>query len=395
VTTLLSRLHRRSPAAVALVALAVFASTACVKQKSPGVAIKRLKADIVFGLNPPAAAPPSVAPPIDLGNFGIELPQLPKLPSLPKLPGAECRVAGITDAPEREAQIAIVDQPAVGSYRWRFNGVIKLNGVDIPTGSQFFTRVIHDVTKVEESTTPVGGDPANTPRTTKTFSYSLRTDLNVAGVSAGVQDATYQVKDNPPRINVNPATQIPVAGGGLGKQVIVGDPERGITLKALLNKDANGETVSTFNPNPGVLLLPLPVNPGETFQSVGVDPTNGAVLIHDGEVVKRDFVDACGDLIQGWAVASRQTFVNPAGGATVAQYDYMFAPQYGGMLIFERLSPPDVSNTPLPEVPLIPGSPTPNIPSPPTTLPPLPVALPAISSTFTYSIAQLHPTPAK
>jgi hypothetical protein len=394
----LPNMRRRRRPAAAVLALLAFTSVACVKQKPPGVAIKNLKADIVFGLNPPTAGPPAFSPPIDIFDLGPTPILNQKLPFFPPpLPGLPCRVAQITDAPERAVSTDIHGQPEAGHYRWKLGGTLRYGNVDVPISpGVFFDREVVDVSTVEETTVPAGGDPATAPINTRTFSYTLRSQLGVAGQSAiGTQEVRFQVRDNPVVASVNNT----VLGGGVGKSVVVGDPERGITLKSLVEKDANGKVTRAFNPSPGLLLLPLRVNPGERYQSVGVDPATGTVAIHDGFVDKRDFVDACGDLIQGWRVNSRQTFINGSAAtgdatqsAVVAQYDYMFAPQYGGMLIYEKISPPDVNSTPIPTPPVIPGSPTPNIPSPPTTLPPLPVALPGIGVTYEYTLGQLHPT---
>jgi hypothetical protein len=385
------RRHKRTGAAV--LALVAFVGTACVKQKPPGVAIRNLKADIVFGLAPPAAAPPSVVPPVDIFDIGGGLPPIEgKLPLLPPPPPAPfCRTAQISDAPEKQAGLTIHDQPTVGRYRWKLGGKISYNGVELPIVGQYFNRDVIDVTKVEESTLPAGGDPPTEAIHTKTFSYTMRTSLSVIGAQApGVQEARYQVKDEPIAVSLN--NGVPVAGGGLGKSVVVGDPERGITLKSLVSKDATGKVTSQLSFTPGLLLLPLKVNPGERYQSVAVDSASGAVIIHDGLVEKRDFVDACGDLIQGWKVNSRQTYIYGVGSPVVAQYDYMFAPQYGGLLIYEKIGPPDLNNFPLP-VALPPvGSPTPNIPSPPTTLPALPIKLPGLGTVYEYTVGQLHPS---
>jgi hypothetical protein len=376
-------------AAAGLLAFVAFASAACVKQKPPGVAIKSLKSSIVFGLAPPAA-PPSAAPPIDATDLGFpDLASPPKLPALPPAaPALACRLAGITDAPAKVATTDVQGQPQVGQYRWKVGGSVTLGGtkIDLPPGV-FFNRNVINVTAAQTSTTPVGGDPVTNPVTTRTFSYTMRTELSLPGApSQGKVDTTYQVKDHPLALNVG------TSAANIGKSITVGDPERGITLQQIEYRDDKNQVVGTFAPNPGVLMLPLNVNPGEQYESVGVDPNSGTVLVHDGTVVKRQFVDACGDLVDGWLVQSRETFIGGAG-AYVAQYDYIFATQLGGMLIYEKIGPPDLANTPLPTPPVIPGAPTPNIPSPPTTLPALPVSLPGTDNTYEYTLGQLTPSP--
>jgi hypothetical protein len=75
----------------------------------------------------------------------------------------------------------------------------------------------------------------------------------------------------------------------------------------------------------------------------------------------------------------------------VSQYEYVVATQLGGIIVYEKVGPPDLNQIPIPTPPVIPGAPTPNIPSPPTTLPPLPVPLPTIDRTEELILSSLHP----
>ena len=89
--------------------------------------------------------------------------------------------------------------------------------------------------------------------------------------------------------------------------VSAGDPERGISLMKLQRVDAAGNS-SELTFSPAVLYLPLEIVPGEEFNSVGIDPRTGSVLQNQAKVMKRERVDACGEVVDGWVVESTQTF---------------------------------------------------------------------------------------
>jgi hypothetical protein len=105
--------------------------------------------------------------------------------------------------------------------------------------------------------------------------------------------------------------------------------------------------VSSFAPTPGILLLPLPVASGDTWQSVGVDTKTGATAVLDGTVTRRQRIDACGDLVDGWLVDATQTLgsvqnADPQAGQQAVSY--LIAPQYGAMIVNERVHPADTAD---------------------------------------------------
>src|SRR5581483_40289 len=137
--------------------------------------------------------------------------------------------------------------------------------------------------------------------------------------------------------------QVPGTGPALPKAPVpetlsVGDPERGISLVKLQRVDAAGNSTE-LSFSPGVLYLPLAIVPGEEWTSVGVDPRTGAVLQHQAKVVKRERVDACGDVVDGWAVEATQTFSGAGQAAPTPprSYRYIVAPQLGGIIISEEI----------------------------------------------------------
>lgn len=390
-------LPRRSRLVVGLALLALIA-TACVKQNKPGLAIKSLKSNIVFGINPPS--PPETVPQT---NYDITQPNLPALPNnslppFPRKPDLPCPPATRSEVAQSLATTGVPVTPKPGTYRWKVTGKQHLYGVDVAIPQIFVNRTIFNVSKVSETTTPVGGSAPGQPITTRTFTYDQKTDLSVPGVESFSEVDSFQVKDNPLAVNAFAVSNgVPAVGGGIGKPVIVGDPVRGLALMKQAILDPGGHQIATFNWNPGVLLLPLPVNTGEQYQSVSIDPATGSVIVNDVTVGARTLVDACGKLVQGWNVTSRQylTGVNqsdPTSSFVVAgEYDYVVATQMGAMLVYEKNAPPP-PNVPLPTVPVIPGLP----PLPggvvqfPPTVPPLPVPLPGGLNTVELTLAQIQ-----
>ena len=391
-------LPSRRGAGAALAVLALL-GTACVKQNRPGLAIKSLQSDIVFGINPPAAAPngaTQIDQGLDLGNLPV--PEVSAAVPRPKPAPPACRVAGNSDTPEAIATTGVSNVPAAGLYRWRFGATQDVAGLKIPISDVFLDRTIFDVTKPVTSTFPVGGDALTDPIVTKTFTYKVKTDLSVGG-RGGYEIDTYQVKDHPITQGVG------TSAASIGKPIIVGDPERGLVLKKTELHAPNGMLQGSFEPTPGLLMLPLSVLEGEEFESVGIDAANGSVTVVDGVVGQRKLVDACGDVVDGWQVNSRQYFAgtdlnnvtNPAR-LLLTEYDYVVATQLGGILTSEKVGKPPVDGIAVPTLPVLPELPhlIPGLPNdiiPP--IPPLPVPLPTNQSNVELTLASLHPTPAK
>jgi hypothetical protein len=98
--------------------------------------------------------------------------------------------------------------------------------------------------------------------------------------------------------------------------------------------DKKGNTVSSFEPITGLLLLPLPVQQGLQFQSVAIDSKTGEEATFNATVLPRQRVDACGELLEGWEVKGDQTF----SGATTRTEDLIVAPQLGGIVISDAIA---------------------------------------------------------
>jgi hypothetical protein len=322
---------RRLPLRPLAVAAAVLLLAGCVHQGGPGVGVKALSADIVFGVPPvkPDATPPGVAPPAGLDESLTTPPLTPPTTgrtrtTLPKAPAAACPDALETAAATQAATGSVANPPEPGRYRWKVSQ--SQPGGGKKTG--FIQRAITNVSPVTSAPNPEHDVDASQPAETRVFTY----DLTTFAADGSKRVTTFQVKTGAVNALVDaPVGTTPAAGG---------EADRGVALAKIVDYDAAGKTTSTFTPQPVVLLLPLYVASNQQFQSVGVDP-GGASLVHNATVRSRKTVDACGDLVDGWEVDSTETFTDSAGLATSSSYIYYIATQLGGVLTYERIAPPD------------------------------------------------------
>jgi hypothetical protein len=348
-------------------ALAALLLSGCVERDKPGVAIQKLAADIVFGVKPAdETPPPNLSPgqagPGDAttyvpdgssasdqgsafggGNFsgpaGGSRPRLPRVTPLAP-PKSTCPPAALTAFPAKEAGQTVEGVPTEGQYRWKRSGhqtAATLPNIKIPV-SGFEQRLVRNVVKVSE-----------TEYTFETVQPELGgnvTTISTFKVKIGAVSKSVQPPIEPPDLT-RPTSPVPLPITPPGNQptlpkpplpsnVSVGDPERGISLVKLQRVDAAGNS-SELAFSPGVLYLPLDIVPGEEFNAVGIDPRTGSVLQHQAKVIKRDRVDACGEVVDGWVVESTQTFTGPGQAAPPRTYRYVVAPQLGGIIISEEI----------------------------------------------------------
>jgi len=361
------RRFRYAGAAVAAMLLA----SACVQQGRPGVGVQKVAADIVFGVKPGVPLPPNLAPgevgpgeattyvpgpasaaagagagpdapddaEFDSGPGGTGRRLRPVTPLNP--PRTPCPPAALTAFPAKEAGLKVDGLPAVGQYRWKRTGtqtLANLPGVKLPVAG-FEQRLVRNVVRVSdteytfETVQPeLGGD------VTTISTFKVRTGAVSQTVTPPVE-----ADPNHPPVSVPLPAQVPgtrpaAPRAPVPETLSVGDPERGISLVRLQRVDAAGNS-SELTFSPGVLYLPLAIVPGEEWDAVGVDPRTGSVLEHRAKVVKRERVDACGDVVDGWAVEATQTFSGPGqvGSAPARSYRYIVAPQLGGVIISEEV----------------------------------------------------------
>lgn len=293
---------------------------ACVRQPDPAVTLQNVQADIVFGVKPPekGGAPVGISAPnqrIGDDDFGFEPPQTKRRPAL-GTPFVPCPPAELNEFPEQEASLNAVGMPAVGLYRWKRQGTQELTalpGFKIPV-SGFEKRLIRRLKPAangEFTFEMVQPDVANSQQTVVT-TFKVRTMARSERVGAA--------------------------------DLRAGEPDGGLSIVKIERfSTKTGDSISEFSPSPAVLLLPLPVVPGERFRGVGVDPRTLSALQIEGQVTKRQQVDACGEVIDGWAIEATRTFSAQSAPGTPQKFNYIVATQAGAGLIQETFSAQDAT----------------------------------------------------
>lgn len=324
----------RSNTARLLIALLAVSTTGCVSAGRGTVKISPVEANLVFGAKKLDEATPLASDqnPDIVPDIAAELTLPPPLPGLDLQPRAkvtDCPEAALTAGSEKAADVTITGEPLVGIARWKHSGTLQLNGKAVPF-SGFERRVVRNYVQVSPTVfTFETLQPIVTNRGTLFLdsSFRVRTDgLSKAVTSPG------QGVPSPPAIH---------------------EPDGGVVLTSIKTIDSSGGTIGTaFTPVTGILLLPLPVIPDDSWRSVAVDPKSGQTVTHNATVDRRQRIDACGDLVDGWHVTATQVVAsgrdaNPQ--VAYNGYDYVVATQYGGMIIDERLTQPDpAGQTPSP-----------------------------------------------
>lgn len=335
-----------------LVALPVVAVLAgCVQQGPAGVAVKALQTDIVFGLKvaaqqavPPLANPVTPVPAdsaagqlVDTGS-GNALPPQPPIrlisprpgASVPSAPAIKCAPAAESAFPAQAATLSVATPPREGRYRWK--EVVDGPGPSGVTGTVTFF-IEHDIinvspVQVTQNPVPAGAGPVVGSPTgeTRRFTY----DEVVHNADSTTTTTTYEVVTGAPQINQSQT---------VGPPLQAGTSDRGLSLVKVVSADGAGKVTATFTPTSAVLLLPLDVVPSQRFQSSGTSP-DGRSLAVDATIGKRQRVDACGTIVDGWEVVSTQTF-SSAAGVRASQTTYFVGTQIGALLTFVRKSAPD------------------------------------------------------
>jgi hypothetical protein len=325
---------RRSRAA-AIGALCALLVASCAKGEPAGVRVKGVDADLVFGVEEP---PKDATPPNAIGSDGIDPGYLTGNVALPdqtfattKRPPRVVATPNRAPCPSASGSAVVKEpspdtvpedrRPAPGIYRWKKAGTANESGFGNIAITGFEQRVIRNVKDIGKSSN-TAGLPGSTARPATIFQYeTVQPDI-----SGNVVTSTYRI---------DPYAQSTTSYAPVGQlQVRAGpDPERGIVLKGFDVADSAGRPVSGFHPVSGLLLLPLPVVDGDSWTSVAVDPTTGQEAVFQGKVLPRRDIDACGELVQGWVVQGTQTF----SGGTRRSYEAVFAPQLGGLLLYEKV----------------------------------------------------------
>ena len=328
--------HNRLWILVALLSLLA----ACAEAGEAGVTVKSFDDDLVFGVKEtPDAAPPNTlgSEAVDAGLLSgdVGLPSQVFASSGPKRtlppvsrPRAQCEEADASDTPEEAAPLTVPSdrRPKVGSYRWKKTGTAQgpaTGNVKLDIGG-FEQRAIRDVKELGPSTNSKSlGVPGAASEPGVVFTYeTVQPDIN-----GNVVVSLFRVDTSPLGVY-----QDPPAGGD---EIRAGGPERGVVLKSFKVLDREGNTLSSFEPGNGLLLLPLPVLAGESFTASAIDTKTGNTASYQAKVEDRQLVDACGELIEAWRVKGTQTF---SGDETITRnYELFVATGLGGIPVVEKI----------------------------------------------------------
>ena len=358
-------LRERSALTITIVGLL---GAACVQPSSPGVSVAPLKADIVFGVKEAieeVAAPPNFTPaPV---FFQAEAPlledededfekvlEIPDIKPLPRTTVAqaaeECPAAALTAFPSESAEVAVKGLPREGVYK--FKRTLSATGAsgEAVSRSGFEQRVIRNV------------KPTAKPYE---FTYEVVQPDNFNPGRFAV--TSFRVNSNPAVIqSVNQAPQtigvVPVPG----VEQIITPPsdEPGIFVDRIAYLNADGVEVEPFEPLRPLKYLPLDegiLRAGQTFDTIGIDAGSGTVIRHQGTVVRKTRVDACGDVVEGWLVEATQTASNDqtTGPVSERKYFYNIATQLGSLFIAENTTYTSGDNTASVELSIAELEPTP------------------------------------
>lgn len=336
-----------------------FVLGACVQPDKPGVSVTALNADIVFGVKDPAAPGPANTPLPDTSAGPVldasgpsraaidtdedDLPSQDFGPpttvkkSFPRpnfesttSNASDCPPAALNAFPEENAPLNVPKDrlPLEGEYRWKRTGTYETpNALDpskpvVNNADGFERRLIQKVTK--EADDPVTKDRMR-------YTYEVVQPEVVSGFIATT------------RYRVDTAAQSAEFQNTLGpERASGGEPERGLVIKNVSRQDAGGNRGPGFAPTTGLLIGPLPIRTGEQFTSVAVDPTTNQSMRYEAQLIARDRVDACGEIIDGWRVEGTLTSSGRTSQSSI-KYTTIVAPQLGMIPIYEKIEAPGVN----------------------------------------------------
>ncbi|MEY2473522.1 MAG: hypothetical protein QOK28_2851 [Actinomycetota bacterium] len=338
--------------AIALVALSALGATACVHQDAPGVGVVKFDSSAVFGIEPEDKAPvPDFEVPL---GTDFQLPDVPLVrKDLNAVPDGPCPAAKLTAFPKTSATPRVEGQPPEGVFKWKRDLVEAKDATITPPKLQALPfalegRAIRRVTKISdhhfsfEMLAPDAFVPGNTIVTGFEVNTNpqLLAEKNVAARTIGV-------------VNI-PGTDVRVANPS---------DAPGIFINSIEVQNDKGIRVSSFHPVQPMLIAPLEgglLRSGQQFRSVGIDELSGAAITNDGVVGRTSRVDACGEIVEGYAISLHQslsddiqaqlsgdpegTVLREATRQQTREVSYTFATQYGALPIAETLALGDFEN---------------------------------------------------
>lgn len=339
---------RKGLRGVALTLTLAAASSACVAQHKTGVGVVKFDSSAVFGVANKTDLPGFDVP--DSFPDGVAISELPPVrnlirPDTAAAPVGPCPEAKLTAFPKKTSSVTVTGMPTPGIYPWKRVDSVQQNIAKNPPRTQrpfaLETRAIRRVERQSDhqfSFQMLAPDPSGNGNTVIT-SYMVNTNATLL-VDRSIPGRTVGV--------------VPVPT----QDVRVGTPgdQGGIFLSRIETQNEKGGRVSVFAPLQPVMVIPLDgglVRSGQTFKSLGIDPTSQTVLLNDGLVTRTTRIDACGEIVEGYTVAIKQTFssdlaLDPATAVDDIQKvasrsqtrmaEYTFATQYGALPIQEILT---------------------------------------------------------
>ena len=315
---------------VTLVVLALIAVGCSNPETKRGVGVDKVNTDVGLGIVPVlGAAPPNV---VVQRPIRRSIPTLPPIGTIPpfEVPTARptnCPAAGDFDFPAIEAGVDPDPRvrPAEGSYPYKLDGkVVTDRGPE--TVDEFETRT---VSKVEDDSVAPGA-----------FHFTVtQVELLDERRGNGALETQFRVvpTSNTGSVPNPPAPAPPVSDTG-----------RGVYLVSIVFKTTDDEGKPEeirFEPSSPLQLLAFPVQNGSQINASGTDPQTGVQVTITGVLKGKKQIDACGDRVDTWFVDADQRirFTDPETFQTEtieADYDYGVAPQYGGLLLYERVVAP-------------------------------------------------------
>lgn len=332
-----SSMRKVVAAGVALIALA---GSACVKQNNAGVGIAKFDSSAVFGIAVDKPVVPGFSLPESLDD--VDLPDLPTpTPQNPVPPSGPCPEAKLNAFPKASATPQVKGLPTEGLYTWKRDTFILKDASNAAKPYQLLPfalegRAIRRVTK----------------ESPHQFSFDMVAPNPFA--DSGSVITSFRVNNNPAllvnqRVPARTIGVVPIPGADLR----VGNPQDmpGIFITRIEQQSGSGTRISLFEPVQPMMIAPLEegiLRSGQTFQSFGIDASTATVIVNNGAVGRTLRVDACGEIVEGYAVTLKQILTDDAKTesglfSVVTQQesrsvDYAFASQYGVLPIAETLS---------------------------------------------------------
>lgn len=338
---------------------------ACAQVGDPGVAVQNLQAEIAFGVDipeedGPAPSPTQAGDDVAFDDGSLQVPFRNRIPdrfrdiefTVPPPEVVECPSAGIGASPATLASEEVGDDPEEGIYRWKRELLLSrtVNGIPIEIRTEGFeNRIVRNVVEVtaavQDPTDETPGRvfdyevvrPDGTGQViSETYRVNTSPIVRGANVSQNPRGVTYTVENALEDEGV-PADLPDDAQEALPQEYRprVGEPNRGLTLTNRSFFDGNGAEVGTFRPVPEVLLLPFPVDAGDLWTSTSLS-NRGQVYRVQGTVSRRQSVDACGTMLDGWL--AELDVVDASADSTVQRTeDLVVSTEMGGLIIAQTI----------------------------------------------------------